>query len=92
MGDRTDAGKGHNAARWQGRIELTDEPDDPFLPRQRGLDLSVPLNVDGSRLREALGFSDPVDEATALVNTLASEMGRSAVGGASPSIRVAASG
>ncbi len=58
---------------WRGEIVLTDDPNDPFQQRLGGLDLSVPFNIDGTRLRRTLGFSDVVDETTALEQTIASE-------------------
>ena len=63
------------ASSWQGVVELTDDPADPLAQRIAGLDLDVPFNIDGSQLRIALGFSDVVDEISAVQQTLDSEMG-----------------
>ena len=61
------------ATGWQGPIEVTDDPNDPFHGRISGLDLSVPFKIDGARLRRLLDFSDVVDEPTALRRTVESE-------------------
>ena len=58
---------------WAGVIETTDDPDHPFARRTGGLNLAVPLRISGRRFREALGFSDVVDEPTALAGTIESE-------------------
>ena len=63
------------ASSWQGVVELTDDPADPLAQRIAGLDLDVPFSIDGSKLRIALGFSDVVDEISAVQQTLDSEMG-----------------
>ena len=59
---------------WNGRVELTDDPDHSFLERIAGLNLDVPLKIDGSKLRRDLGYTDAVSEETALERTVESEM------------------
>ncbi len=59
---------------WQGKIELTDDPDNEFQRRISGLDLDVPLVVNSERLRQTLGFTDTVDARTALEKTVSNEM------------------
>ena len=58
---------------WQGEIEISDDPNNPFHRRLSGLDLGVPFLIDGSKLRNKLGFADIIDSTTALERTVVSE-------------------
>ena len=62
-----------DAIKWQGSIEVNDDPEDPFLAGISSLDLTVPFKIDGGALRRAFGFSDLVSESNALAHTIASE-------------------
>ena len=62
-----------DAIKWQGSIEVNDDPEDPFLTGISNLDLTVPFKIDGGALRRAFGFSDRVSESNALAHTIASE-------------------
>ncbi|MEM1190536.1 MAG: NAD-dependent epimerase/dehydratase family protein [Pseudomonadota bacterium] len=57
---------------WRGELRLTDDSTHPMSERTAHLDLTVPLKVDGARIRNTLGVSDVVDEAVALRRTVAS--------------------
>ena len=58
---------------WAGNIVLTDDSNDPFQRQLAGLDLNVPLKIDGSKLRSVLGISNWIEETAALEKTVASE-------------------
>jgi len=60
--------------KWDGVIEMTDDPGDDFARRVSRLDLNVPLKISGTRFRNGLGYADLVDERTALERTIASEL------------------
>ncbi|MEM6774657.1 MAG: NAD-dependent epimerase/dehydratase family protein [Pseudomonadota bacterium] len=57
---------------WHGEIRLTDDPTHPMSERIAQLDLTVPLKIDGARIRTTLGVADVVNQADALSRTVAS--------------------
>lgn len=61
---------------WDGVIEVTDDPDDPFARRLESLDLTVPFRIDGRRIREELGFTEVVDVLSGLERTVLDEANR----------------
>ncbi|MGI9238362.1 MAG: NAD-dependent epimerase/dehydratase family protein [Woeseiaceae bacterium] len=61
---------------WDGDIEVTDDPDDPFARRLESFDLTVPFEIDGRRIREELGFAEEVDVVSGLKRTVSDEANR----------------
>lgn len=61
------------AMRWQGNIELTDDPEHPFQKQLAALDLNVPFRVNGGRIRRLLEIPKVVSEADAMARTITSE-------------------
>ena len=62
-----------NAMDWKGTIKVAEDPDHPFARHLEGLDLTVPLSIDGRRIRRQLGFSEIVDLETGLKQTVIDE-------------------
>lgn len=58
-------------AHWCGEITVDPDPDSPFATAIRPLDLSVPLLVSTAKIRDRLGFEEPVTTADAVARTLA---------------------
>jgi nucleoside-diphosphate-sugar epimerase len=59
---------------WQGDIEITDQPDNPFARRIAGLDLRVSFEPDSGLIRSLLDYREIVDIETGLERTIAAEL------------------
>ncbi|MEM6412033.1 MAG: NAD-dependent epimerase/dehydratase family protein [Pseudomonadota bacterium] len=54
---------------WSGEIARVDDADHPIARATEALDLSVPLNLSGEKLRQLTGFSPPVSLEDCLIRT-----------------------
>jgi len=64
------------ACEYNGRIELTDDPDHPLARSVAELDLSVPFMLCADRIRDAMGDYDVINSFGALLRTVADEASR----------------
>lgn len=58
---------------WRGKVALAETTDCALTEATRNLDLTVPLALSGTRLKDELGFAPPVSLDQALERTVASE-------------------
>jgi nucleoside-diphosphate-sugar epimerase len=59
---------------WRGQIRFDSDPTSPLSMRIKALDLSFPLVLDTQRIRSELGFTEVLDEHTALARTIEHEL------------------
>jgi len=65
--------------KWNGNIEISNDPAKPIARSLQGLDLTVPFKIDGGRFRAELGFSEMVGVEACLKHTVADEISRSRI-------------